>query len=49
MIDAQQNDDEIHIFHRIHHYVDFTYLGRGVVLSVERRIGEPSKFQFRVE
>ncbi|ABI81801.1 hypothetical protein Pcar_3181 [Syntrophotalea carbinolica DSM 2380] len=49
MENSHDNGDEIHVFHRERHHSDFTYIGRVVVLKIERRIERPSTFQFRVE
>ena len=49
MINAQENGDVIHVFHRERHHSDFTYLGRAIVLNVERSVGSPSRFRFRIE
>ena len=49
MIDAEDNGEEIHVFHRERHHSDFTYLGRATVQNVERVIGRPSRFRLRIE
>jgi hypothetical protein len=49
MIAAQENGNEIHVFHRERHHSDFTYLGRAAVLDVERGFGKPSRFRFTIE
>jgi len=49
MVNAHENGDEIHVFHRERHHSDFTYLGMATVLNVERGTGRPSRFQFSVE
>ena len=49
MIEAEDNGDEIHIFHRERHHSDFTYLGCATVENVERNIGRPSRFRLRIQ
>jgi hypothetical protein len=49
MINAQENGDMIHVFHRERHHSDFTYLGRAIVLSIERGSDSPSRFRIRIE
>ncbi len=49
MINAHENGDEIHVFHREKHHSDFMYLGRATVLCVERETGRSSRFQFRID
>lgn len=49
MIEAEDNGDEIHIFHSERHHSDFTYLGRAAVQNVERNIGRPSRFRLRIQ
>ena len=48
MIIACDNDDEIHVFHRIRHHSDFTYLGKATVENVELNIGNSSNFRLRI-
>jgi hypothetical protein len=49
MANAQENGDEIHVFHRKRHHSDFKYLGCATVLTLERGINRPSSFKFKLE
>ncbi|WP_068637222.1 hypothetical protein [Thauera butanivorans] len=48
MLNAQENGEELHLFHRKRHHTDFTYCGRLKVLSHVLRADRPSHFQFQV-
>lgn len=48
MLDARKSGDEIHVFHRPRHHMDFTYLGRGAVIEYEHHANRPSKFKIEV-
>ena len=49
IIDSTVSNDEIHVFHRIKHHTDFTYLGKTEPIEVEVNTNEPSKFKFKIE
>ncbi|GAB6194555.1 DUF3427 domain-containing protein [Desulfocastanea catecholica] len=49
MVNAHENGDEIHVFHREKHHSDFMYLGQATVLAVDRETGRSSRFQFRID
>ncbi len=48
MLDARTSGDQIHVFYRVRHHMDFTYLGQGLVVSHERYTDRPSKFRLEV-
>ena len=48
MLNAQENGEELHLFHRKRHHTDFTYCGRLKVLSHVLRADRPSHFQFQI-
>ena len=49
MVNASDNRDEIHVFHRLRHHSDFTYLGKAKIIEVQRLGHRPSRFTFRLE
>lgn len=49
MTEAEKNGDEIHLFHRLRHHLDFTYVGMLEVLTYTLRANKPSLFKFRVK
>jgi hypothetical protein len=46
MIEAEENGDEIHLFHRQRHHTPFTYLGRLRLKSYKQFSPKPSQFVF---
>jgi hypothetical protein len=48
MIEAKKHGDEIHLFHRLRHHSDFTYVGLLEVLTYTLRTNKPSSFTFQV-
>jgi len=46
MINAEANDEEIHLFHRERHHTDFIYRGRLKVSSHALYSDRPSHFKF---
>ena len=48
MLNAASTGDEIHLFHRERHHIDFTYCGRLSVASHVLRTDRPSHFKFQV-
>jgi len=46
MVHTATNGDEIHIFHRVIHHSEFTYLGRAAITDVKVNSQHPSKFKF---
>ena len=45
---SRQTGDELHLFYRERHHMDFTYYGRLEVIECERHTDRPSRFRFRV-
>jgi hypothetical protein len=41
-------DDQIHLFHRMRHHTDFTYIGQLKLVELNRRVSAPSKFKYQV-
>lgn len=48
MLNAASTGDEIHLFHREWHHMDFTYVGRLAVVESQLHADKPSRFTFRV-
>ncbi len=48
ILNAGENGEEIHLFHRERHHSDFTYYGRLKVLSHLPRNDRPSHFKFQI-
>ena len=48
IIRASTSGDQIHLFYRVRHHMDFTYLGRLVLLTQVLHTSKPSIFTFRV-
>jgi putative restriction endonuclease len=48
MLTAKTRGEEIHLFHRQRHHMDFEYRGELRILSVTPRTNAPSKFLFEV-
>jgi hypothetical protein len=48
MINAALTGNEIHLFHRVRHHMDFTYCGRLVLVSHVSHTDRPSTFEFKV-
>ncbi|WP_460597893.1 hypothetical protein, partial [Geomonas sp. Red276] len=48
MVHAARNGDEIHVFHRIRHHMDFTYLGEASILTTTLSSISPSRFTFGI-
>jgi putative restriction endonuclease len=48
MINAKERNDEIHLFHRPRHHMDFEYQGQLRVMQVEPHQSAPSKFVFEI-
>jgi hypothetical protein len=48
MIHSSRNGEEIHIFHRKRHHMDFTYLGQGRITNYSLSSTAPSRFTFSV-
>ena len=46
MIKANESGEEIHVFYRERHHMDFIYLGQANLLVCSKGISSPSKFQF---
>ena len=48
ILSAKEKGQEIHLFHRPRHHMDFTYQGKLTVLSVTQLTVKPSKFVFQL-
>lgn len=48
IVNATQNNDEIHLFHRKRHHRDFEYRGRLKLLTADIEKTQPSRFTFEV-
>lgn len=48
MITAKERNDEIHLFHRPRHHMDFEYQGQVRVILVEQHQSAPSRFVFEI-
>lgn len=48
MLRAKDAGEEIHLFHRARHHLEFEYRGELGIISVERRTDSPSKFSFEI-
>jgi hypothetical protein len=48
MINSNITGDQIHIFHRVIHHTNFTYLGRARVQQIDRYSHKPSKFNLSI-
>ena len=48
MVRAASNGDEIHLFYRDRHHMDFTYLGQLSVERYEPFMDRPSRFRFTI-
>ncbi len=48
MINAEGRKDEIHLFHRPRHHMDFEYQGQLRVMQVEQHQSAPSRFVFEI-
>ncbi|MBK8319356.1 MAG: hypothetical protein IPL05_12605 [Betaproteobacteria bacterium] len=49
MLNAASSGDEIHLFHRERHHMEFTYCGRLTVANHLRRTDRPSHFTFKLD
>jgi putative restriction endonuclease len=49
MLNAAEQAEEIHLFHRVRHHSDFTYVGQLDLIQSKLRVGSPSQFKFRVK
>jgi hypothetical protein len=49
MLNAKSSGEEIHLFHRERHHMDFTYCGRLTVVDHACRSDRPSHFTFKVD
>jgi hypothetical protein len=49
MLNAKSSGEEIHLFHRERHHMDFTYCGRLTVADHTSRTDRPSHFTFKVD
>lgn len=48
MINASKSGDQIHLFYRIKHHTDFTYMGQIDVTEYIILVGSPSQFKLRI-
>ncbi len=48
LLASTQTGDEIHLFYRDRHHMDFVYYGKLEVIGCDRHADRPSKFIFRV-
>jgi 5-methylcytosine-specific restriction protein A len=48
IINAATSGDEVHLFYRVRHHMDFTYFGKVTLLQHQERSGRPTHFKFRV-
>jgi hypothetical protein len=48
MVNAQKSGDEIHLFYRVRHHTDFTYMGRVAVIGHKPHADRPSQFTFNL-
>jgi putative restriction endonuclease len=48
MLRASTSGDEIHLFYRHRHHMDFTYLGKLDVRTCKRHADRPSQFEFKL-
>jgi len=48
MVNASRNGDEIHVFHRERHHMDFYYLGQATIMNHNINLTTPSRFTFSV-
>jgi hypothetical protein len=48
MLSAATSGDEIHLFYRIRHHTDFTYMGRLTLVSNRAHANRPSQFTFKL-
>jgi hypothetical protein len=46
MIDSAQSGDEVHLFYREQHNLDFTYHGQLTIQGARRHVDRPSLFTF---
>jgi hypothetical protein len=49
IVNAEQSGDEIHLFHRLKHHSDFTYLGKIELLEYRLYSARPSAFTFKAQ
>ena len=48
MVNASSSGDEIHLFYRVRHHTDFTYMGRVTVSSYQLERDVPSQFTLQL-
>ena len=48
MVNAAGSGEQIHLFYRVRHHMDFTYMGRAAVVSHDSRIRQPSQFTLKL-
>lgn len=48
MLNSDLSGDEIHLFYRKRHRMDFTYYGRIQVLDQMLHVDRPSRFKFKL-
>lgn len=48
MVSAHRRGEEIHLFYRIRHHMDFTYMGAISVIDKNLHSSRPSEFTFQV-
>ena len=47
MLNASNSGDEIHVFYRDRHHIDFTYEGEFEVIDSQRYLNQPSRFRLQ--
>ena len=47
MVDSKRTGDEIHVFYREHHHLDFLYDGKFIVDNYTLNANKPSKFTLK--
>lgn len=48
MLNANSSRDEIHVFYRVRHHMNFTYLGRVEIVGKQLFADRPSKFRLEI-
>ena len=49
MLNASNSGDEIHLFYRVRHHSDFTYMGRVSVIGHNSHAQKPSQFTLKID
>jgi hypothetical protein len=49
MLQSNDNGDEIHVFHRLRHHSDFTYIGVATVEIFKHFSHKSSQFRFKID